>query len=77
MGVGVVPEGTGGCLSPLGRWWGQVRDGPGLGFPSGRGLTAVVVSADAEVVEVGLQQLLGEPPPWQVAVVHDPDVGPA
>lgn len=26
---------------------------------------------------MGLQQLLGEPPPWQVAVVHDPAVGPA
>ena len=77
MGVGVVPEGTSDCLSLLGRWWGQVRDGPGLGFPSGRGLTAVFLSADEEVVEVGLQQLLGEPPPWQVAMVHDPDVGSA
>ncbi|KAJ1071213.1 hypothetical protein K5549_020294, partial [Capra hircus] len=44
---------------------------------AGRSLTAVFLSADGEVVEVGLQQLLGEPPPWQVAVVHDPAVGPA
>lgn len=77
MGVGVVPEGPGRRLSPLGRWWGQARDGTGLGCPSGRGLTVVFLSVEGEVMEVGLQQLLGEPPPWQVAVVHDPDVGPA
>lgn len=77
MGLGVVPEGPVRRLSPLGRWREQARDGPGLGFPSGRGLTVVFLSAEGEVLEVGLQRLLGEPPPWQVAVVHDPDVGSA
>lgn len=35
------------------------------------------LSTEGEAVEVGLQQMLGEPLPRQVALVHDPDVGPA
>ena len=60
-------------VSPPGRAAGR----PGLGFPGVRGLTAVFLSTDSQVMEAGLQLLLGEPLPPQVALVHDPDVGPA
>lgn len=63
--------------------WGAPRDSVSPRHPAclvspTRSLTGVsLLFAESLGTEVGLLQLLGEPPPQQVAQVDDPDVGPA